>query len=274
MFRPFSPFLFAFFLGIFLNLNPTITRASPLDAALNNIQAIQALPSTGVLTDPTNLYMIEFIQLLNSLVQLYNATFTEISILGPELSHFMNATETAAQVHGPKVLEFMDAFINLYKTVEQTTPFILPKTMEFMDAFISMKETLSQEIGPATVSLHTAAGGLQSIGSLADNINAHPYLLAAGVAGTIAAGCLLKDAAKNYIFTLDPSKSLPIKAWRGCCWIGNRIRSINLWSYLRAQEPNTENSNESATSVTLPKYSPGSTAPLIIITTPQECEEV
>ena len=274
MFKPFSPFLLAFSLGIFLNFKPTIARASPIDAALNNIQTIQAHPSTGIPTDPTSLYMIEVIQLLNSIAQLYNATLTEVSTLGPEVSHFMNATETAAQVHGPKVLEFMDAFINLYKTVEQTTPLVLPKTIEFMDAFISMKDTLSQEIGPATDSLHTAAMGLQSIGSLADNISAHPYLLAASVAGTIAAGCLLKDAAKNHIFTLDPSKSLPMKAWRGCCWIGSRIRSINPWSYFRAPEPNTENLNESATSIELPKYPPGSTAPLLIITTPQECEEV
>jgi|GEM_PF-1034805 hypothetical protein len=274
MFKTFSPFLLAFSFGIFLNFNSTITRASPIDAALNHIQTIQALPSAGIATDPTSLYVNEVIKLLNSIAQLYNATLTEVSTLGPEVSHFMNAIETTAQVHGAKVLEFMDAFINLYKNLDQTTPLVLPKTVEFMDAFISMKETLSQEIGPAIDSLHTAAMGLQSIGSLADNINAHPYLLAATVAGTIAAGCLLKDAAKNHIFTLDPSKSLPMKAWRGCCWIGSRIRSINPWSYFRAPELHTEHSNESVTSVELPKYPPGSTIPLLIITTPQECKEI
>ena len=207
-----------------------LAHAHPLDFALNNVQAFQSVYGAGTAAPSFDEQLTQLIQALNSIAQLYNATLTQVTAYGPEITEFLSATENTTEVYGPKVIEFMDAFIELYKLVNRSTPEVLPKTLEVMDSFISLKATLSREIGPATQSLEVAANGLQSIGSLADTISAHPYLIAASVAATIAAGCVLGDLAKNHLFTLDPEKSLPIKAWKGCCWVGRRLKSLHSWS--------------------------------------------
>lgn len=286
MLKSFSPALLMLYATVFLNLHPVTTHANPLDTAVTQIKTLQTLAATGTPTDPLDPYFTQIIQLLNSIVNLYNTTLTDVSTYGPEVTEFISATESTAQIHGPKVLEFMDAFIGLYKMAEKSAPTLLPKTIQFMDAFISMKDTLSYEIGPATNSLNTAATGLHSIGSLADTISAHPYLFAAGVAATLAAGCLLKDFAKSYIFTLDPARSLPVKAWHGCCWVGSRLKSLNPWSYFTASPPTeargggvagrepAERTTESTVVFELPRPTLGSQAPLLEGHTSEICDAV
>jgi hypothetical protein len=207
-----------------------LAHGHPLDFALNNVQAFQSVYGAESAAPFFDEQLTQLIQALNSIAQLYNATLTNVATYGPEITEFLSATENTTEVYGPKVIEFMDSFIELYKLVNRSAPDVLQKTFEFMDSFIALKATLSGEIEPATQSLGVAANGLQSIGSLADTISAHPYLIAAGVAATIAAGCVLGDLAKNHIFTLDPAKSLPLKAWRGCCWIGRRLKSFCSWT--------------------------------------------